>query len=70
MQRRFIRFLCRPQRIQRLWRARNASERTSPYVHDFEAETWRLGLRLGADPFQHHLAMMRLLKDDIESTQH
>lgn len=66
MLQRFLSFFSPSQRTLRLWNTRDASQRTSPFLHDFEAETWALGLRLGPDAFRHHVAVMLLLHDVIE----
>lgn len=70
MLRRFLGFFSPSQRTLRLWNARDADRRTSTFLHDFEAETWALGLRLGPDVFKHHLAVMLLLRDVIEPAPH
>jgi hypothetical protein len=53
------------RRIVRLWKMRPRELRTVLHIHDFEAEMWERGERLGPTSLDHHLALMQLLKDAI-----
>lgn len=52
--------------VRRHWAAQPACQKTVFYLRDFEEAMWRRKLRLGNTPFDHHLDMMRLLREDLE----
>ena len=52
--------------VRRHWAAQPASQKTALNLRDFEEAMWRRKLRLGNTPFDHHLDMMRLLREDLE----
>ena len=53
------------RRVFRLWKLRPRELRTVLHIHDFEAEMWERGERLGPTSLDHHLALMHILKDAI-----
>ena len=49
------------RKILRLWLSRGPTQRTFLKLHDFPADLWESGLRLGETSIEHRLAVLRLL---------
>jgi hypothetical protein len=47
--------------VVRLWLERSPSRRTFLKLHEFPAELWESGVRLGDTTIQHRLAVLKLL---------
>ncbi|MDB5895931.1 MAG: hypothetical protein JWQ88_3462 [Rhodoferax sp.] len=49
------------RKIVRLWLSRGPSQRTFLKLHDFPADLWAEGIRLGETSIEHRLAVLKLL---------
>ncbi|MDB5851786.1 MAG: hypothetical protein JWP29_5538 [Rhodoferax sp.] len=49
--------------VLRHWANLASGMKSVYHLREFEDEMWERGFRLAATPFEHHLSMMRLLRD-------
>ena len=52
--------------VRRHWDECPENRKSVLHLRDFEESMWRLNLRLGQTPLEHHIDMMRLLRNDLE----